>query len=91
MSKIAVRFGEEHITPQGAVRRAYRLSEPLEGHDVVVVSALPSAYDTKRPETYIFGADDNGKITHWGELAGSYRGGTDHNEALRGAGYEVSE
>lgn len=41
------------------------------------------------PETYIFPSTDTGEVTDWGELDGSYRGGLDHEEALRGAGYEV--
>jgi hypothetical protein len=42
------------------------------------------------PETYIFPADETGAVIDWGELPGSYRGGLDHAEALRGAGYEVA-
>ena len=40
------------------------------------------------PETYIFPATDSGEVTDWVELSGSYRGGFDHKEALRRAGYD---
>lgn len=41
------------------------------------------------PETYIFASDDQGAVTNWSELEGSYKGGLDHVAALAGAGYEV--
>lgn len=68
----------------------YLLSEPLVGydgdsHDWVVVSATT----VLEPETYIFPSDGDGKVTNWGELDGSYRGGLSHSEALEGAGYKV--
>lgn len=69
----------------------YRLSEPLGGYETVVVSALTSAFDTGQPETYIFGADENGKVLDWGELDGSQRGTTDHALVLGFAGYEIQE
>lgn len=80
--------------------RLYRLSVPLPSnrgvdadaphahYEHVVVSATVVPYSG--PETYIFGADSAGKIIDWAELSGSYRGGLDHAEALRGAGYEVT-
>jgi hypothetical protein len=68
--------------------KLYRLDPPLDGERFVVVSAT----DVMRsgPETYIFPADAEGEVSSWGELAGSFRGGLDHAEALRGAGYEAS-
>lgn len=71
----------------------YRLSEALESYDgnkyeYVVVSAVDVPFSG--PETYIFGADENGGITDWMELPGSFRGALDHNEALEGAGYTVA-
>lgn len=66
--------------------RLYHLSEPLDGHEFVVVSAVV-AYSG--PETYIFPADESGKVTGWCELHGSFRGELDHESALEGAGYEV--
>lgn len=73
--------------------RLYRLSPPLlrdgkvmttEEH--VVVSAVVFADGL---ETYIFAADENGEITEWGELEGSFRGDLDHVRALKKAGYRV--
>lgn len=67
--------------------RLYELSEPLNGHSHVVVSAVV-AYSG--PETYIFGADPAGEVVNWPELPGSFQGGMDHTEALNGAGYKVA-
>ncbi len=64
----------------------YALDEPLDGHSHVVVSATLAPFSG--PETYIFGADDKGEITEWGELDGSYRG-LSHATALQRAGYEL--
>jgi len=65
----------------------YRLVPPHDGAGYVVVSAATVPYSG--PETYIFRADETGKITDWMEMDGSYRGGLDPVEALRRAGYEV--
>ena len=60
------------------------------GHtEYVAVSAINC--ECGGPSTYIFPADEHGKILRWGGLAGSYRGGLDHAEALRRAGYTVQE
>lgn len=56
-------------------------------YEYVVVSAV-NAFGMGN-ETYIFPSDDTGKVISWGELEGSYRGGTDHHKALRDAGWEV--
>jgi hypothetical protein len=65
----------------------YRLSSKVhldrfddQGFDHVVVSSVV-AYSG--PETLIFPADEYG-ILDWLELAGSYRGGLDHLQALEG-------
>lgn len=42
------------------------------------------------PETYIFPSDENGSVTSWGEMPGSFKGALDHEEALRNAGYTVA-
>lgn len=55
--------------------------------DYVVVSAANVPFSG--PETYIFGADSSGEIVDWTELDGSFKGGLDHEQALRNAGYEV--
>lgn len=71
--------------------RLYRCEPPMPTEDgpteYVVVSATVAWMSG--PETYIFAADKDGNITNWCELPGSFRGGLDHDEALRGAGYEV--
>jgi len=90
MTKTAKQIGNETTSGSGAFQRLYRLSEPLDGFDFVKVSAIESAFDTMEPETFIFGCDsDSGVISDWAELTGSYRGGTDHFEALKRAGYVV--
>lgn len=70
-----------------ADQRLYRLDPPHASGQYVVVSAVN---DYLIHETYIFPADEHGKILDWTELPGSYRGGTNHAEALAGLGYEVT-
>lgn len=65
----------------------YKLSEPLMDNEYVVVSATHAMHTGA--ETFIFPADSEGKVTDWGELEGSYRGGLSHEEALEGAGYSI--
>jgi hypothetical protein len=67
--------------------RLYKLSPPLKGARHVIVSAVNAMYSGD--ETYIFKADAEGQITDWLEMEGSFKGGLDHEKALRGAGYEV--
>lgn len=68
----------------------WSLSEPHGKHDHVVVSSIPFAPDTGRSETLIFGATEYGGIVDFMDLDGSYRGGEDHEKALRGAGYDIA-
>ncbi len=68
--------------------RLYRLSEPHEGNDYVVVSATVVPY-INEPETYIFAATEAGEVIGWGEMDGSLKGCLDHKAALASAGYEV--
>lgn len=71
----------------------YELSEFIEigGTDEVfnhiVVSATIVPYSG--PETYIFPANADGTVADWGELNGSFRGGLDHEQALKNAGYAI--
>jgi hypothetical protein len=70
----------------------WKVSEPVEYDDgkrteFIAVSAARVPYSG--PETYIFPADEEGNVLDWGELDGSYRGGLDHREAIRGAGYTI--
>jgi hypothetical protein len=59
----------------------------VETHEFVIVSAVVAMYSG--PETYIFPATEEGEAKDYMELEGSFRGGLDHAEALRAAGYEV--
>jgi hypothetical protein len=82
--------------------RVYRLDPPIEcerwgdddekepaSSEYVWVSAANVMFTG--PETYIFACDAEGKVTDWGELEGSFRGGLDHAKALAGAGYTIKE
>ncbi len=74
--------------PPGYVRGDWRLylttGGPLPLY--VIVSA---AEVLGEPETYIFEADPLGNVIEWIELEGSYKGGLDHEQALRRAGYMI--
>jgi hypothetical protein len=80
--------------------RLYKLSEPVSygeclwddeaektETEFIVVSANTVVFSG--PETYIFPADKDGVVLNWIELSGSFKGGLNHEEALRGAGYEM--
>lgn len=83
--------------------RLYRVDPPMKGerfdddtdkyetatHVYVIVSAVVAF--GQGPETYIFPADAEGKVTNWGELDGSFKGGLDHARALQYAGYTIAE
>lgn len=78
------------------VQRLYSLSESMmyrhgfSSADVPTYYVLVSANTVLgEPETYIFAADERGKVLSWAELVGSQRGTLDHEVALRAAGYEV--
>ena len=66
--------------------KLYELSEPLDEHKFVAVSAVDAMFSG--PETYSFGCDADGNNVDFCELPGSFRGDFDHERALRGAGYE---
>lgn len=72
----------------------YRLSEPLEGHEFVIASAVAIDLEMigrgQEPETYLFPADETGAVKDWGELDGSLRGTLSHTEALGAAGYSIA-
>jgi hypothetical protein len=71
--------------------RLYRC-EGGELPEYVVVSAVTTLQvgSLDGPETYIFPADADGKVTRWFELVGSQKDTLDHAKALRDAGYEVA-
>jgi hypothetical protein len=94
MTKTATELRDKRRTSgTGAAHRLYRLSEPLEGNEYVVVSAVTLSwvglFNGPGPETYIFPATRDGDITDWIELEGSFQGDLDHEQALKNAGYEV--
>ena len=70
--------------------RLYQVDPPYHGSEYLVVSGIDYAFDTGRPETYIFKANPEGEITDWSELEGSFRGDVDHAGALEGAGYTIN-
>ena len=59
----------------------------LESGDYIVASAAFVMFSG--PETYLFKADENGKVTDWGELEGSRRGTLDIDSVMIEAGYEI--
>jgi hypothetical protein len=63
--------------------------EPELKTEYVVVSALESAFDTGRPETFIFPSDGNGFVLDFLELHGSLCDVFSIEDALECAGYEV--
>ena len=71
--------GEAHL---------YRLSEPLEGHEYVIVSAINLILG---PETLVFPANKHGEIQGWGDSLVKLEGTWDHSLALQSAGYEYVE
>ena len=75
-----------HLDPP-MVEKSYDEEELDKRYEYVVVSATVAMFSGS--ETYVFGADKDGKVEDWRKLDGSYRGGLSHEAALRGAGYEV--
>ena len=66
---------------------AYRCEPPYLGqYDHVRVS---TAIVMGEPETYVFPCDEDGKVTDWGELDGSFKGACDVARAIAQMGYEV--
>ena len=55
----------------------------------MIVSSVVAIFSG--PETYIFGAKEDGEPADFSELEGSYRGGLDHKKALKNAGYSLKE
>lgn len=75
----------DHLPKSHGHAALYRLSEPLRGHEFVVVSAITNG----STETMIFGADEHGTVLSLAELPGSLHGTADHTKALHRAGYDV--
>ena len=80
------------LTGFTGVAKLYKVSPAIEGYSGekykhVIVSATVAMFSG--PETYIFGATEEGEIADWSELPGSIRGSFSHEEALNEAGYQI--
>jgi len=92
---IAKRLKEKTVESTGAITVHYKLTPPylhsdwddeeIE-HDYVVSSGV-LAFGTG-PETLVFPANKKGKITSWGDIAGS-RGYIDPDQAIKEMGYKI--
>lgn len=89
----AIKVRDLPVTATGARQSLYQIDPvahfvdwkgDLVPVEYVVVSALPAAFDTGEPETYIFESDESGKVLDWSELPGSFRGGLDEDRAIQG-------
>ena len=75
------------------IAKLYKLSKsvefgiPLKETSFVIVSSAVSM--VTGPETFIFPANEEGKVISLRELKGSFRGNPDHKKALRRAGYKM--
>lgn len=86
-----------HLSDFNGEAVLYRVSPPLaydweeRGRDFefVVSSAIFAAFDTGRPETFLFPADENGEILDWMELPGSTGGVADPTVPLTRLGYTI--
>lgn len=65
----------------------WKMDPPHEGCEFVRSSAADTI--DHGPETYLFPCDNEGNVTDWGELEGSFVGDMNHESAIRGAGYVV--
>lgn len=84
------RFGVAHLYKVNpAIEYGRRFGPDAEAHttDYIVVSAREGRGSS---ETYIFPADNNGKVVDWTGLNGSFKGAVDHERALTYAGYEIA-
>lgn len=84
MEKIATLI--EAFKNRGANQALYHMKPAYEGHEYVIVSDIDNFAGI---ETYVFPADEKGRITDWGELPCSFKGGRDHAKALDYAGYKI--
>lgn len=70
----------------------YKLSERMkdyDGQEVDTDYVVSSAATGMGFETYLFPADEKGKVISWGELPGSIKGVCDTNVPLESLGYEI--
>ena len=81
--------------------RLYKLDPPIKhtfnGADDCITPcvfdyvAVSAARTYSGPETYIFPATKAGKVVSLLQLPGSFTGSLDHTQALRNAGYSITE
>lgn len=72
----------------------WRLSEEIATDEGIATKYVVSSATVAMfsgPETYIFPADEHGNVLNWLDLDGSYKGGLDHEEAIRRAGWQVAK
>ena len=74
------------LTP---ARKEKDFDDKIKSYKYVIVSAANVMFSG--PETYIFPANEKGKVVDWGELDGSYQGGSSHEKALRNMGYKIEK
>jgi hypothetical protein len=65
-----------------ANRVFWKLSVPYEGTVNFVITSAVNVNGTS-PETYVFTASKDGKVTSYKELPGSLRGALDHDRAFK--------
>jgi hypothetical protein len=75
----------------GASQELFKMEPPIEHYnglffDHVMVSGI---YVLGEPETFIFGASEDGEVLDWIEMDGSFKGAINIARALNDAGYEV--
>lgn len=63
-----------------------RLRREQVSNEYVISSAVVVAYG---PETYLFPADEEGRVVSWVELPGSQKGTLDNDAPLIELGYEI--
>lgn len=79
-------------------QKLWRLSRPLlrsiswqfEPESTYFVITSTATFKETGPETYIFAANEEGKIIDYAELNGSMRGCLDHEGAIRNAGWIIT-
>jgi len=65
------------------------LSSRRLGSDFIVSSFNHVSEVWSEKETFLFLANEDGEITNWLELPGSFRGDHDHGRAISGAGFTL--
>jgi len=93
--KVTAEFVRELDGWKGHVK-LYKLSDPVEFRyrgdmettDHIAISGI-LAWDTGRPETFVFFCDEHGEVLSWLQAEGSLNGSIDHEEALKGNDFEA--